>query len=267
MFVVFPAWQIARYLLFFTLLLEKSRFLLDLTDRDIITFLLTYMLFHFLWMTIVPLIFVVIKWVVIGRYQPGRYPIWGSYYLRWWFVDVCRKLFLRGIWGSNDAMLNFYYRLLGADIAPGARISLECDLAEYDLVSVGRNAAVELCTLRAFAVDNGAMLLGPVRVGHDSSVGLRSVVAPFTQVPDGQHLGPVTSTYDAKAFSKKTCSRQPPMLSRNLVLLCKSVSVDPSLFWSMHSAQIPPVHCPYLALDVQVEREWRELLCELERTY
>jgi hypothetical protein len=47
------------------------------------------------------------------------------------------------------------------------------------------------------------MLLGPVRVGHDSSVGLRSVVAPFTQVPDGQHLGPVTSTYDTKALGKE----------------------------------------------------------------
>jgi len=55
-----------------------------------------------------------------------------------------------------------YYRLLGTDIASGARISLECDQAEYDLVTVGRNAAVELCTLRGFAVDNGAMMLGPV---------------------------------------------------------------------------------------------------------
>ena len=63
-------------------------------------------------------------------------------------MDVCRKLFLRGIWGSNDALLNFYYRLLGANIAPGARISLEADVAEFDLVTVGKNAAVELCTLR-----------------------------------------------------------------------------------------------------------------------
>jgi len=104
LFVVFPAWQIARYLLFFSLLLEKSRFFWNLTDRDIITFLFAYMIFHLLWVTLVPLLFVAIKWIVIGRYQPGRYPIWGCYYLRWWFVDVCRKLFLRVIWDSNDVM-------------------------------------------------------------------------------------------------------------------------------------------------------------------
>ena len=42
----------------------------------------------------------------------------------------------------------------------------------------------------------------PVRVGDGSSVGLRSVVAPYTQVPDGEDLGPVTSTYDTEAFGK-----------------------------------------------------------------
>lgn len=40
LFILFPAWQIARYLLFFTLLLEKSRYLWNVSDRDIVTFLL-----------------------------------------------------------------------------------------------------------------------------------------------------------------------------------------------------------------------------------
>lgn len=163
---------------------------------DIGTFLIAYIIFHVLWITLCPLAFVAIKWLVIGKYEAGRYKIRGAYYLRWWFVDICRNMFPRGIWGSTNGTLRFYYRLLGANIGKDARISLDCDLAEYDLVYVGRNAAVEMCTLRGFGVDNGAMILGPVRVGHDSSVGIRSVVAPFTGVPDGKHLGPVTSSYD-----------------------------------------------------------------------
>jgi non-ribosomal peptide synthetase-like protein len=173
-------------------------------DRNIGTFVIAYLVFHFLWVTITPLVFVAIKWIVIGRYKAGRYPIWGSYYLRWWFVDICRKIFLRGLWGSNGTMLNFYYSLLGAKISKGARISLEADVAEYDLVTVGRNAAIEYATLRGFGVDNGAMILGPVTVGNDASVGAKSVVAPFTSVPDGAHLGPVTSSYDVgKALDGK----------------------------------------------------------------
>jgi acyl-coenzyme A synthetase/AMP-(fatty) acid ligase/carbonic anhydrase/acetyltransferase-like protein (isoleucine patch superfamily) len=240
MFIIFPAWQIARYLLFFTLLLHKSRFMLDLTDRDIITFLLTYMLFHAIWITIVPLIFVALKWIVIGRYQAGRYPIWGSYYLRWWFMDVCRKLFLRGIWGSNHALLNFYYRLLGAKIEKGARISLECDFAEYDLITVGRKAAVEQCTLRGFAVDNGAMMLGHVRVGHGSSVGLKSVVAPYTQVPDGEDLGPVTSTYDVRALNKSHARTNRQRFAEPSIAMQICIGA-PITFVVNAFGQIPPV--------------------------
>jgi len=30
-----------------------------------------------------PLVGILAKWVIIGRYKPGRYPLWGSMYLRW----------------------------------------------------------------------------------------------------------------------------------------------------------------------------------------
>ena len=201
MFVVYPMWQVTRYLLFFAVLLRS----LDLvpTDRNLGTFVIAYAAFHMCWITVTPLVFVAIKWVVIGRYQSGRFPIWGSYYLRWWFVDICRQLFLRGIWGSNQVLLNFYYRLLGAKIGKGARISLEADVAEFDLVIVGENAAIEMSTVRGFGVDNGAMTLGTVKVGHSASVGVRSVVAPYTSIPDNSHLGPATSSYDIKSLDDK----------------------------------------------------------------
>jgi acetyltransferase-like isoleucine patch superfamily enzyme len=101
--------------------------------------------------------------------------------------------------------MNTYYRLLGAKIGSGVRISLECDLAEYDLVDVGHGASVDFATLRGFGVDNGAMILGPVKIGNHASVGAKSVVAPFTSIPDNCHLGPVTSSYETsrKAYRSK----------------------------------------------------------------
>jgi acyl carrier protein len=199
--LILPTFQVTRYLLFFAVLLRTLEMVP--TERDAGTFVIAYLTFHLVWVTITPLVFVAIKWIVIGRYREGRYPIYGSYYLRWWFVEMCRQLFLRGIWGSNETFLNFYYRLLGAKIGKGARISLEADIAEFDLVTVGRNGAVEFATLRAFGVDNGAMILGPVSVGKEASVGARSVVPPYTSVPDYCHLGPVTSTYDVKGLDAK----------------------------------------------------------------
>lgn len=239
MFVVFPIWQVTRYLLFFRLVLWS----LDVVpgDRDIGTFVLAYICFHLWWVTITPLVFVAIKWIVIGKYEAGRFPIRGSYYLRWWFVDIMRKLFLRGIWGSNEVFLNFYYRLLGAKIGKGARISLEADVAEFDLVTVGDNAAIEYATLRGFGVDNGAMILGPVSVGNNASVGAKSVVAPFTSVPDGCHLGPVSSSYEVgRALDEKharvnrRCLPEPGLLMQIFV-------ASPITFLVNAFSQIPPL--------------------------
>ena len=238
MFIVFPIWQVSRYLMFFYILLWSINNVPG--DRDLGRFVAAYIAFHTIWITFTPLIFVAMKWIIIGRYKAGRYPIWGSYYLRWWFVDVMRKLFLRGIWGSNDVLLNAYYRMLGAKIGRGAKISLEADVAEFDLVEVGDGAAVELSTLRGFGVDNGAMILGPVKVGNYGSLGVKSIVAPYTSIPSNCHIGPATSTYDTKALDaanarvNRKCFPGPPLWMQ----LC---IVGPITFLVNAFAQVPPL--------------------------
>jgi len=260
---------VTRYLLFFALLLRTLSLVPD--ERDLGTFVLAYLAFHLWWVTVTPLVFVVIKWVVIGRYRAGRYPLWSGYYLRWWFVDVCRKMFLRGIWGSNEITLNFYYRMLGAKIGKNARISLEADIAEYDLVTIGRNAAVEVATVRGFGVDNGAMILGPVTVGDEGSVGVRSVVAPFTSVPHHCHLGPVCSSYDVKGIDAKHVfvnRRHMPEPSLWMVLLVGA----PIHFLVNCVGQIPPLVVLLWMLQIkgqvgefETPSDLMEWLCDLRR--
>jgi len=194
LFVMYPVWQLSRFFLFFRALVMMLNKVPGV--HSLVTFVSTLVIFHLVWVTVTPLLFVMVKWLIIGRYRAGRYPIWSQYYLRWWFVDIVRQLCGRGVWGSNEMMINCFYRMLGANIGRYARISLEAEIAEFDLVSIGEGAAVEYATCRAFGVDNGCMILGPVKVGKFASVGARSVVAPFTSVPDGNHLGPVTSSYE-----------------------------------------------------------------------
>ncbi|MBC7492591.1 MAG: hypothetical protein H7241_09130, partial [Novosphingobium sp.] len=58
---------------------------------------------------------VVVKWLVIGRYRAGDYPLWGGYYFRWWlmrrFNDVIATPNIAG-----TPMIRTYYRLLGAKV-------------------------------------------------------------------------------------------------------------------------------------------------------
>jgi acyl-CoA synthetase (AMP-forming)/AMP-acid ligase II/carbonic anhydrase/acetyltransferase-like protein (isoleucine patch superfamily) len=199
--VIYPFWQLTRLFLFFRTLLSILQSVPG--ERNLLKFLLTLVVFHTLWVTITPLVFVFVKWLLIGKYRQGRYPIWGEYYIRWWFVDILRKLIGRGSWGAHPQALNLFYRLLGAKIGKGARISTKAEIAEFDLVTIGENAAVDLCTMRGFGVDNGCMILGTVEVGNFSSVGVRSVIAPFTSVPDGVHLAPLSSSYEVVSGAEK----------------------------------------------------------------
>ena len=194
LFGVFPVWQFSRFFLFFMSLLWMLNFIPG--ETNLFAFMGTLVVYHFLWVSITPLIFVLIKWIVIGRYKAGRYPCFSAYYLRWWFVDVTRKVFGMGIYGSSFDLRVFFYRLLGANIGSHVQITLEADVAEFDLVSIGDNSVIEYGSVRGFGVDNGAIILGPVTVGDNCSVGIRSVVAPNTTVPSGSHVGPASSSYE-----------------------------------------------------------------------
>jgi acyl-CoA synthetase (AMP-forming)/AMP-acid ligase II/acetyltransferase-like isoleucine patch superfamily enzyme len=193
-FGLFPIYHFTRTFMFFVTLLvvldklpgEHNRF----------KFFMVIVSYHLIWTFITPLLFILLKWTVIGRYKQGRYKIGSFYYLRWWFVDVCRNIIGRGLWGSNNQLLIWYYRMLGAQIGSGVHICLEADIAEFDLLTIGDNAKVEYATVRAFGVDNGAMLLGPITIGEGCSIGIRSVIAPFTTVPSKSHIGPASSSYE-----------------------------------------------------------------------
>mmetsp|Transcript_10452 Transcript_10452/g.23095 ORF Transcript_10452/g.23095 Transcript_10452/m.23095 type:complete len:1809 (+) Transcript_10452:41-5467(+) len=207
LFVIYPSWTLMRFLLFFRTLMAIQQQMPDEYRR--VGFVITLAVFGLAWSILAPLIFVAIKWMVIGKYRQGRYALWGSYYFRWWFVDIMRKMIGNGYFGSSESLVATYNRMLGARIGRGARISPTAEIAEHDLVHIGDGAAVDFCVLRGFTVDNGCILLGPVGVGKNASAGIRSIVAPYTSVPDNTHLSAAATSYelspveDAKGEDRK----------------------------------------------------------------
>lgn len=53
-----------------------------------------------------PFVGIVIKWVVIGRYKEGLYPMWGPYHTRWWFVEKSLK-----VWGKVSNSLSGFMKI------------------------------------------------------------------------------------------------------------------------------------------------------------
>ena len=63
------------------------------------------------------------KWLIIGRYKAGAYPLWGSYYLRWWLASGLQRLFDAGGF-IGTPLMPVYYRLMGAKVGRGCALEL-----------------------------------------------------------------------------------------------------------------------------------------------
>lgn len=135
---------------------------------------------------------IVVKWVVIGRFKTGSYPLWGAYYFRWWLVrrlsEVIATPYLAG-----TPMMRLYCRLLGARVGKRAFIGrVEVDAA--DLLTIGDDAIVSDYALPATSsVSRGQLHLGPVEIGPQAFVGSMAVVGRNSRVGQGAVLEDLSS--------------------------------------------------------------------------
>ncbi|MBI3408784.1 MAG: amino acid adenylation domain-containing protein [Planctomycetes bacterium] len=133
------------------------------------------------------LVSIIVKWVVIGRFQPGFYPLWGTYYYRWWLVKsilaVVPKRFLAG-----TPLLNIYYRLLGADIGKSVYLGTDEALA-FDLLHIGDGAHIGPETsITGCVVEDGLLKIGHIDIGKNCFVGARCVLRPGAIMSEGSSL-------------------------------------------------------------------------------
>ncbi|KAF4553860.1 AMP-binding enzyme-like protein 22 [Elsinoe fawcettii] len=146
---------------------------------------------------IAPLLAILSKWILIGRYRQGLYPMWGFYHTRWWLVQKIISISGKGHFGMSNSGLVLYYRLLGAKIGKNVTIAKSATLGEYDLLEIGDGASLDKCIFRAFAVEKDtAMYLARTSIGRNASVGLNAIVAPGTKVPHNVCIGPNSSSWE-----------------------------------------------------------------------
>eukprot|EP01065_Artemidia_motanka_P052524 TRINITY_DN9509_c1_g1_i1.p1 TRINITY_DN9509_c1_g1~~TRINITY_DN9509_c1_g1_i1.p1 ORF type:complete len:1697 (+),score=543.19 TRINITY_DN9509_c1_g1_i1:91-5181(+) len=146
---------------------------------------------------LLPLLAVIFKWVVVGRLHPGRYPLWGNTYMRWWLSSKISFYCGYGIFGSSSMLFRFYLRMMGASVGAGASISTGAQIGEHDLLHVGEGAAVDTgATLRCYSLDAGGLLLRHVYVGEHSVMCSKSQVVPGHHLKAYACLSPNASTHE-----------------------------------------------------------------------
>jgi hypothetical protein len=108
---------------------------------------------------------ILVKWLLIGCYKSGRYPLWGSFFFRWWFTDHLMRLvplFAMSSLFYDSPFGKLWYWFLGARIS--WFVHLKGQLLEPDLVAMGAGSGTE-ATLSCSILQPTYLDLWPLKKG------------------------------------------------------------------------------------------------------
>ncbi len=131
---------------------------------------------------------ILVKWIVIGKFKKGRYPLWSFYYFRFWFVKKFVDITPIGLLAGTP-FLNMYFRLLGAKI--GKCVYLGTDrIRMFDLLEIEDSSSIaKEAHLTGYTIENGELIIGSIKIGENCFVGTRSVLSLNTVMKNNSSLG------------------------------------------------------------------------------
>ena len=142
---------------------------------------------------------VVVKWVLIGRWKAGEFPVWGAAYLRFWVVKSLLHANPIVLFAGNPLYV-LYLRALGARIGKGVTILSPSLPVCTDLITIGEGSIIRkdsfLLGYRAVA---GRIQTGSVTLGRQVYVGEKTVLDIDTAMGDGSQLGHTSSLQRGQA--------------------------------------------------------------------
>ena len=135
---------------------------------------------------------IIAKWAIIGRTKPGRYPLWGVYYYRWWLA----KRFLGLVhtrWFHGTPLLPLYMRAIGAKVGKNTLIA-EIEGGAFDLISIGDGTHIgSFATFANARVEGNELIIGEITIGPDAYIGSSCVIEENVVLEEGAELRDLTS--------------------------------------------------------------------------
>ena len=138
------------------------------------------------WMGLI-LLAIASKWLLIGKYRPGIYPLWGSFYIRWWIVS--RLQFLSAMSSFNGTPLAFLiWRAMGAKVGKGCHLNASLVYA-WDCITLGDHVSIGLDTqMPALRVEKGYLVVGDITIGDRCFIGCHSTLGLNVKMEEGARL-------------------------------------------------------------------------------
>ena len=135
------------------------------------------------------------KRLVSPRLEPGRYPLWGVIYYRWWLADRLAEAAPHYLIAGSTLFV-WYLRALGAKIGRDVLIG-SITLRVPELLSIGDGVSIGTAVnLENARVERGELVIGRIELAKDSYVGSYSVLEGNTAIGEHGHLEGMSSLAD-----------------------------------------------------------------------
>ena len=132
------------------------------------------------------------KWAIVGRQKPGRYPLYGWRFYRWWLVDRILDIPPAHLLAGSPLQI-WYLRALGARIGRDAAIS-RVSVRAPDLLTVGDGVSIGAAVnLENFAVRGGIWEVAPITLADNAYVGSYAVLQGDVSMGEGARLEGLSS--------------------------------------------------------------------------
>ena len=132
------------------------------------------------------------KWLILGKTKPGRYPLWGAYYFRWWLVQRFEAL-THMKWFQGSPVMRLYLAALGCKVGEDAIIA-EIEAGAIDLIEIGAGSSIgSKVKFNNVRVEGGELVIGSIKIGADAYIGTSCVLEEDTILGDGAEMRDLTA--------------------------------------------------------------------------
>lgn len=133
------------------------------------------------------LIGIIVKWTILGRVKPGHYPMWGGYYLRFWFVrTLLRAMPIQQFVGTP--FINLYCRALGMKVGRGVYLGTG-NIQTFDTIQIGHGSSISGdASIDGASFEDGWLKIRTISIGNHCWIGHRSLLGGNNRMEDGSQL-------------------------------------------------------------------------------
>ena len=137
------------------------------------------------------------KWLIAGRLQPGRYPLWGVTYFRWWLSDRLLEAAPTYML-SGSSLYPLWLRALGAKVGKDVTIG-SITLRAPDMLTIADGVSIgSAVNLENARVQHGELILGTITLQENAYVGSYSVLEGNVVLEASAHLDGQSALADGK---------------------------------------------------------------------